>query len=47
MKDGKKLGYAGRFEKLEPAVTNSHDLPKIARIVVGKEGEKLNDEQQT
>ncbi|MGB4497771.1 MAG: ABC transporter substrate-binding protein [Methylococcaceae bacterium] len=46
MKDGKKLGYAGRFEKLEPAVANSHDLPKIARIVVGKEGEKLNDEQQ-
>ena len=46
MKDGKKLGYTGRFEKLEPAVTNSHDLPKIARIVVGKEGEKLNDEQQ-
>ena len=46
MKEGKKLGYAGRFEKLEPAVTNSHDLPKIARIVVGKEGEKLNEEQQ-
>lgn len=46
MKDGKKLGYAGRYEKLEPAVMNSHDLPKIARIVVGKEGEKLTEEQQ-
>ena len=46
MKDGKRLGYAGRFEKLDPIVTNSHDLPKIARIVVGKEGEKLNEEQQ-
>ena len=46
MKDGKKLGYAGRYEKLEPAVVNSHDLPKIARIVVGKEGEKLTDAQQ-
>jgi phospholipid transport system substrate-binding protein len=46
MKDGKKLGYAGRYEKLEPAVVNSHDLPKIARIVVGKEGEKLTEEQQ-
>ncbi len=46
MKDGKKLGYAGRYEKLEPAVLNSHDLPKIARIVVGKEGEKLTEEQQ-
>ena len=46
MKDGKKLGYAGRYEKLEPAVVNSHDLPKIARIVVGKEGEKLTEDQQ-
>lgn len=46
MKDGKKLGYSGRYEKLESAVINSHDLPKIARIVVGKEWEKLNDEQQ-
>lgn len=46
MKEGKKLGYAGRYEKLESAVVNSHDLPKIARIVVGKEGEKLTDEQQ-
>ena len=46
MKEGKKLGYAGRYEKLEPAVVNSHDLPKIARIVVGKEGEKLTEDQQ-
>jgi phospholipid transport system substrate-binding protein len=46
MKDGKKLGYAGRYNKLEPAVMNSHDLPKIARIVVGKEWEKLTEEQQ-
>ncbi len=46
MKDGKKLGFAGRYEKLEPAVFNSHDLPKIARIVVGKEWEKLTEEQQ-
>ena len=40
------MGYSGRYDKLEPAVINSHDLPKIARIVVGKEWEKLNDEQQ-
>ncbi|MDD5228797.1 MAG: ABC transporter substrate-binding protein [Methylococcales bacterium] len=46
MKDGKKLGYVGRYDKLEPAVSNSHDLPKIARIVVGKEWEKLTEEQQ-
>ncbi|MEI7839085.1 MAG: ABC transporter substrate-binding protein [Methylococcaceae bacterium] len=46
MKNGKKLGYAGRYEKLDAAVSNSHDLPKIARIVVGKEWEKLTEEQQ-
>ncbi|MCX7074388.1 MAG: ABC transporter substrate-binding protein [Methylococcales bacterium] len=46
MKNGKKLGYSGRFDKLETSVSNSHDLPKIARIVVGKEWEKLTEEQQ-
>ncbi|MFI3185601.1 MAG: ABC transporter substrate-binding protein [Methylococcaceae bacterium] len=46
MKDGKKLGYAGRYDKLKDPVANSHDLTKIARIVVGKEGEKLSEEQQ-
>ena len=46
MKEGKQLGYAGRYKKLEPAVTNSLDLNKIARVVVGKEWEKLSPEQQ-
>ena len=46
MKEGKQLGYAGRYKKLEPAVTNSLDLNKIARVVVGKEWEKLTPEQQ-
>ena len=46
MKEGKKLGFNGRYQKLDSAVSNSHDLPKIARIVVGKEWEKLSEEQQ-
>lgn len=46
MKNGKKLGFSGRYDKLKEAVSNSHDLNKIARIVVGKEWEKLNSEQQ-
>lgn len=46
MKDGKKLGYAGRYEKLKEPISNSHELAKIARIVVGKEWEKLSEEQQ-
>jgi phospholipid transport system substrate-binding protein len=46
MKEGKKLGFNGRYQKLDSAVSNSHDLPKIARIVVDKEWEKLSEEQQ-
>jgi len=46
MKNGKQLGFNGRYDKLHDSVTNSHDLNKIARIVVGKEWEKLSEEQQ-
>ena len=46
MKEGKQLGYKGRYERLFEAVVNSHDLTKIARIVVGKESEKLSEQQQ-
>jgi phospholipid transport system substrate-binding protein len=46
MKNGKKLGYSGRYDKLKDPVSNSHDLGKIARIVVGKEWEKLTEPQQ-
>jgi phospholipid transport system substrate-binding protein len=46
MKNGKALGYAGRYDKLAKPVSESHDLVKIARVVVGKEWEKLTTEQQ-
>ena len=46
MKNGKQLGFAGRYDKLYDPVSNSHDLTKIARIVVGKEWEKLSEAQQ-
>jgi phospholipid transport system substrate-binding protein len=46
MKNGKQLGFAGRYDKLYEPVSNSHDLTKIARIVVGKEWEKLSEAQQ-
>ncbi len=46
MKNGKKLGFSGRYDKLKDPVTNSHDLPKIARLVVSKEWEKLSESQQ-
>lgn len=46
MKEGKTLGFKGRYDKLDVAVRKSHDLPKIARIVVGKQWEELSPEQQ-
>ena len=46
MKNGKALGFKGRYDKLKDSVTNSHDLTKIARIIVGKEWEKLTEAQQ-
>jgi phospholipid transport system substrate-binding protein len=46
MKQGKELGFQGRYDKLDVAVKKSHDLPKIARIVVGKQWEELSPEQQ-
>lgn len=47
MKQGKKLGYNGRYEKLDPAVRASHDLKKIARITVGRKWKQLSDEQKS
>ena len=46
MKNGAKLGFQGRYDRLKAPVSDSHDLPKIARIVVGKEWEKLTEDQQ-
>ncbi|MBS4050216.1 ABC transporter substrate-binding protein [Methylomonas sp. WSC-6] len=46
MRQGKELGFKGRYDKLDAAVKKSHDLPKIARIVVGKQWEELTPEQQ-
>ncbi len=46
MKQGKALGFKGRYDKLDAPVRKSHDLPKIARIVVGKQWEELSPEQQ-
>lgn len=47
MKQGKTLGFQGRYDKLDVAVKKTHDLPKIARIVVGKQWEELTPDQQT
>ena len=46
MKQGKELGFDGRYNKLKQPVIVSHDLTKIARIVIGKEWKNLTEEQK-
>jgi phospholipid transport system substrate-binding protein len=46
MKRANELGYAGRLQTLAPAVTDSHDLPTLARIVVGKRWKTLSPGQR-
>ena len=47
MQQGEVLGFKGRYDKLETAIIKSHDLTKIARIVVGKEWRNLSNEQKS
>lgn len=44
--DAQKLGYEGRYKRLKPAIEESHDLPHIAKIVAGRFGDQLTDEQR-
>lgn len=46
MKNGDTLGFQGRYDQLKTAIIDSHDLTKIARIVVGKERRKMSNEQK-
>lgn len=46
MQQGETLGFQGRYDKLETAIIKSHDLVKIARIVIGKEWKKISEEQR-
>ena len=47
MQEAAKLGYQGRYERLEPAVKQSHDLSQIARIALGRYWSQLSEQQRT
>ena len=47
MKDGETLGYQGRYEKLEPVVVSCHDIPYVARLIVGKYWKTFDDQQRS
>jgi phospholipid transport system substrate-binding protein len=46
MKEGQNLGAKGRFEKLEPVIRKSFDLPYMARMTIGPEWAKFTDAQK-
>lgn len=46
MKQGKELGYDGRYVMLDQPVRNTHAVYTIARIVLGKSWKELSDEQK-
>lgn len=42
MRNGKKLGYKGRYAHLDPVVRKAFDFPFISRIVMGVDWRKLD-----
>jgi len=46
MKNGQKLGFAGRREQLAPAVTQAFDLPVMTRLVVGLQWPTISPSEQ-
>lgn len=47
MKKAKTLGYRGRYAKLAPVVTATHDLPVIAQIALGQYWGRLTAAQRS
>lgn len=46
MKDAQALGFKGRYQKLEPAIEATFDLPLMTRLSIGPQWRKLTPEQQ-
>ena len=46
MKDGKRLGPKGRYEKLEPVISRAFDLPTMTRFAVGPTWAMLSPAEQ-
>jgi len=46
MRDATALGFEGRFARLVPAVKQSHDLPRVARLTIGRRWRSLDAQQQ-
>jgi phospholipid transport system substrate-binding protein len=46
MKQGGSLGYAGRYDELEPVVLDTHDLEGALRVAVGRHWEQLTEDER-
>ncbi len=46
MKDADELGYQGRYDRLGPAIEDSHDLNAISQIALGGAWDKLTSAQK-
>lgn len=46
MKQGKQLGFAGRYKKLAPVIDQAFDLHRIAKLALGSQWQTLSPEQQ-
>lgn len=46
MRNGKKLGYDGRYRELDPVVRKVFDFPLISRAVMGQDWAKLDARQR-
>lgn len=46
MQRAKALGYAGRYEKLDPTIRNTFDLAFMARYSAGRYWRSMSEEQQ-
>ena len=47
MKDGRDLGYTGRYQTISPTVEKTHDLATIARLVVGRHWKGFDASQKS
>ncbi|MGH7074113.1 MAG: ABC transporter substrate-binding protein [Stellaceae bacterium] len=46
MKVGPRLGFAGRRDRLEPAIRQAFDMPRMTQLAVGLRWRHLTSEQQ-
>ena len=46
MQNAKSLGYEGRYEKLEPALSEAYDFPEMVRVSTGRHWRDLTDDQK-